>query len=66
MHAFIQYRDSSVYIGTGYGLDGWGSTPDRGTNYSLLHSVQTGSGFHVASSPIGTLVSFVRGQAVGA
>jgi hypothetical protein len=45
-------RDSSVDIGTGYGLDGRGSIPGRGK--SFLHSVQTGSEAHPASYPMGT------------
>jgi hypothetical protein len=45
-------RDSSVGIATGYGLDG------PGFDFSLLHSVQTGSGAHPASYPIGTGGSF--------
>jgi hypothetical protein len=28
-----QERDSSVGIATGYGLDGWGSTPGRGETF---------------------------------
>jgi hypothetical protein len=50
-------RDSSVGIATGYGLDDWGSgvrfSPGAG-NLSLLHRVQTGSGVHAASYPMGT------------
>jgi hypothetical protein len=49
-------RDSSVGIGTGYGLD------DRGVGVR----VQTGSGTHPASYPIGTGGSFPEGKAAGA
>jgi hypothetical protein len=39
--------DSSVDTVTGFGLDGRGSIPGMGY-FSLLHSVQTGSGTHPA------------------
>jgi hypothetical protein len=40
----------------GYGLDDRGSIPGRGNDgiLSLLHHVQTGSGAHIASYPMGT------------
>jgi hypothetical protein len=41
-------RTSSVGIATGYGLQGWGSSPVRLSYFSLFHSVQTGSGAHVS------------------
>jgi hypothetical protein len=44
-----KWQISSVCIAIGYELDGWGSIPDRGKRYFLLHSVQTGSGAHPAS-----------------
>jgi hypothetical protein len=34
----------------------------RARDFSLLHSVQTGSGVHPASSPMGTGDSFLRGK----
>jgi hypothetical protein len=40
---------------------GWmigGSSPARGWNFSLHHRVQTGSGAHPASYPMGTRGSF--------
>jgi hypothetical protein len=56
----FENQDSSVGIATGYGLD------DRGVRvrvpvvliFFLPHVVQTGSGAHPASSPVGTGVSF--------
>jgi hypothetical protein len=45
---------NSVGIATGYGLDDRGSIPGRGKRFSLLPSVQTGSGVHPASYPVGT------------
>jgi hypothetical protein len=47
-------HDSSVGIATGYGLvdrDSGVLFPSGAGNLSLLHSVQTGSGFHPASYP---------------
>jgi hypothetical protein len=41
--------DVSVVIATNYGLDGWGSIPDIGKKFSLLHNVQKGSGVHPVS-----------------
>jgi hypothetical protein len=38
----------------GYELESWGSIPGRGKRFSLLHSVQTGSGIHPASYSMGT------------
>jgi hypothetical protein len=56
----IIHRDSSVGIATGYGLDdrGVGVRVSVRSNFSLLHVVQTGSGVHPASYPIGTKDSF--------
>jgi hypothetical protein len=51
---------------TGYGLD------DRGLGVRILvvktflHVVQTGSGAHPTSYPMGTFSSFPRGKAAGA
>jgi hypothetical protein len=47
--------DSEIGIATGYGLDDWGvgsSSPSRFKNF--LHVVQTSSGAHPDSYPIGT------------
>jgi hypothetical protein len=59
-------RDSEVGIVTGYGLD------DRGVAVRVLlgpriffHVVQTGSGAHPASYPMGTWGSFPGGKAAG-
>jgi hypothetical protein len=65
----IKSRDSSVGIALGYGLD------DRGckvlflpgtVNFSLHHRVQTGSGAHPASYPMGTRGSVPGGKVAGA
>jgi hypothetical protein len=37
-----------------YGLDNWGSIPGRDRCFSHLHLVQTGSGAHPGSYPMGT------------
>jgi ABC-type Mn2+/Zn2+ transport system permease subunit len=50
-------RNSSFGIATGYWLDG---------RDSFLGSVQTGSGAHPASYPMGTAVSFPGGKAAEA
>jgi hypothetical protein len=66
---FIESRDSSVGIVTGYGLDDRGSLvrfPAGAGNFSLHHRVQTGSGAHPASYPMGTRGSFPGGKAAGA
>jgi hypothetical protein len=47
-------RDSPVGIDMGYGLDGRDSIPVQAKDFSLLHSVQTGSGTHPASYAMGT------------
>jgi hypothetical protein len=44
---------SGVGIATGYRLDGPNSIPSK-AKFSLLHSVQAGSGVHPASYPIVT------------
>jgi hypothetical protein len=53
----LPFRDSSVCIATGYGLDDWSSGirfPAVAGNLSLLHRVQTGCGAHPASYPLCT------------
>jgi hypothetical protein len=52
----LESRDSSVGIATVYGLDdrGVGVRVPVGSRISLLHVVQTGSGAHPASYPMGT------------
>jgi hypothetical protein len=57
---------SSVDIATGYDLDGRCSIPGKDKRFSLLHSVQIGSGAHPASYPMGARGSFSRGKAAGA
>jgi hypothetical protein len=64
----IKSRDSSVGIALGYRLDGRGSRvrfPARAGNFSLHYRVQTGSGAHPASYPMGTRGSFPGGKAAG-
>jgi hypothetical protein len=63
-HIFFlfRYRDSSVGIALGYGLDDRGSRvrfPTRAGNFSLHHCVQNGSGAHPVSYPMGTGGSFL-------
>jgi hypothetical protein len=60
--------DGVVGIATGYGLDDrWvGILDPVGSKFSLLHVVQTGSGVHPTSCPMGTESSFPRGKAAGA
>jgi len=52
---------SSVSINTGYGLDDWGSIPNRGNyrNFSFHHHFQAGPGAHPASSAMGTGRSYL-------
>jgi hypothetical protein len=60
-------RGSVVGIATGYGLDDRGvgvRVPVR-PEFSLLHVVQTGSGAHPTSYPIGTGGSFPGGKVAG-
>jgi hypothetical protein len=61
-------RGSAVAITTGYGLDdrGAGVRVPVGQEFSLLHVVQTGSGAHPASYPMGTGGSFLASKAAGA
>jgi hypothetical protein len=61
-------RDSSVGIVTGYGLDDRSSGvrfPPGAGNFSLLRRVQTGSGAHPASYPVGAGDSFPWCKAAG-
>jgi hypothetical protein len=63
--SLLRYRrswDVSVGIATGYGLDCRVSSPGM-TDFSLLHSVQTGSVAHPAYYPMGTVGSFLWGKA---
>jgi hypothetical protein len=47
-------RGSSLSIVTEYGLDDWGSIPDRDGGLFFSLRVQTDSGAHPASCPMGT------------
>jgi hypothetical protein len=58
-------RDSSVSIMTGYGLDGWSSSPDKEKITFFPRTVQTGSGAHRTSYPKGTAASFPKIKAKG-
>jgi hypothetical protein len=62
-------RDISVSIATGYGLDGRGIAvqfPAGTRDSSVLHSMQTGSGTHNVSYPVGTRSSFLAEEAARA
>jgi hypothetical protein len=63
----IRSSGSSVSIVSDYGLDDRGSIPDRGgggpEDFSSSSCVQTGSGAHPASCPMGTWGSFPGGKA---
>jgi hypothetical protein len=48
------------------GLDGQGSIPGKCKRFFLLRVVQTGSGVHSASYPMGTAGSFVGRKTTGA
>jgi hypothetical protein len=52
----MRNRYSSVGIATGYGLGdrGVGVRAPQSQEFSFLHVVQTGSGVHPASYPMGT------------
>jgi hypothetical protein len=56
-------RDSVVGIATAYGLHDRvvGVRVPVGSEFSLLHIIQTVSGSHPASYPIGSMVLFPRG-----
>jgi hypothetical protein len=65
---YLGSRDSSVGIALAYGLDDWGSRvrfPTGAGNFSLHHCVQTDSGAHPTSYPMGTRGSFPGGKAAG-
>jgi hypothetical protein len=62
-------RDSSFGIATGYGLDDrmrGVRFPVGAGNFSLHHRLQTGSGAHPASYPMGTGGSFPGSKAAWA
>jgi hypothetical protein len=62
-------RNCSGGIATYYGLDHWKIAvrfPAKAGNFSIRHRVQTGSGAHPASYPIGTVGSFLGGKTAGA
>jgi hypothetical protein len=59
---FTESRSSVVGTATGYGLEAERSGKVR---IYLLHVVQTGSGVHPTSYPIGTGGSFLGSKAAG-
>jgi hypothetical protein len=59
-------RVSVVGIETGWTTEGSVFKSGWGQTFSLLHIVQTGSGAHPASYPMGTGDSFLAGKAAGA
>jgi hypothetical protein len=67
VYVSVGSRDSSVGIATGYGLDdrGAGVRVPVESRIFLLHVVQTGSGVHPASCPMGTGGSFPGGKTAG-
>jgi hypothetical protein len=58
--------DSAVGIATGLTTKGSEFESRWGQEFSLLHVVQTGSGAHPASYPMGTGGSFPEGKVAGA
>jgi hypothetical protein len=66
-YLFDRSRDSVVGIATGYGLDdrGVGVRVLVGSEFSLLHVVQTGSGAQPDSYTRGTVGSVLGGKAAG-
>jgi hypothetical protein len=63
MFGNISIHGSSGSIVSDYGLDDWGSILDRGRGFSSSPCIQTGSGAHQASYPMGTGGSFPGGKA---
>jgi hypothetical protein len=63
----LSCRDSSVGIVTGYRLDdrGVGVRVLLGSRFFFLHLVQTGSGVHPTSYPMGNGGYFPGGKAAG-
>jgi len=53
-------------MNVGYGLDDRLSIPGRGRDFSHLHRVQTDSGAHPASYPMGSGGRFPGGRTAGA
>jgi hypothetical protein len=59
-------RGSSVGIVTGYEPDGGGLIPDGARKFYVLNNVQTASGAHTASYPVGARCYFPWDKAAGA
>jgi hypothetical protein len=68
MRCQVKSRDSSVGIATGYLLTTEGSEFESrwGQEFSHLQVIQTGSGVHPTSYPMGTGGSFPGGKVAGA
>jgi hypothetical protein len=62
----IGIQDGSVSIVMVCGLHGQGSIHSRGKKFIFLHSIQTDSGDHPATYPMGTRGSFHGGKAARA
>jgi hypothetical protein len=58
---YIYIYDNSVGIRAGKGIDGRSWIYDSGKIFSLLHSIQSGSGAHPVSYPMVTGGYFPRG-----
>jgi hypothetical protein len=58
--SFSKSRDSERLQAGRPGFD-----TQQGIDFSLLHNVQTGSGAHPASYPVGTAAYFPGGKAAG-
>jgi hypothetical protein len=50
----VNVVDSSVGVVVGYRLDCWGLFHGRARDFSVLHSIQTGSGAHPSSYSLDT------------
>jgi hypothetical protein len=67
----VQFKIKGVYVGGSsvvmgsYRPDAHGSIPGRARDFSLLYSVQTGSGVRPASCPMVTGDSFHGGKEAG-
>jgi hypothetical protein len=64
-YKLISSRDSAVGIVSSYTIDSEPEFESRKSQKCLLHSVQTGSGAHPVSYPMGTGGSFPGDKAAG-
>jgi hypothetical protein len=67
LRRYFKFRDKAVGIATGYGIGdrGVGFRVPVEQEFSLLLVVQTGSGAHPASYPMGTGGSLLESKAAG-